>query len=134
MLDVRRSQTHVLRCLARPDDLDGLTVPAGVLALRVAPDELLLIGGRAEVDLPGGLVVDETAGWAVWTLAGPDAGEALARLSAVQLRPGFSQGVIAGVPAKTIVDGAEIRLLVAASHAHHVEERLRAACSDLLAS
>jgi hypothetical protein len=106
----------------------------GVHACRVAPDELLLIGRRAEVDLPEGLAVTETGGWAAWTLSGRDAGEALARLSMLSDGPGFLQGIVAGVPAKAIVSEVEIHLLVAASLGHHVEERFRAACSDLLAT
>jgi hypothetical protein len=132
VLEVRRSEVHAVRCLARPETLDALPETVGVHAFRVAPDELLLIGLQAETDLPGGLAVDETGGWAAWTLSGPDAVEALGRLSALPPGPGFLQGAVAGVPAKAIVSEAEIHLLVAASLAHHVEERLRAACSDLL--
>jgi hypothetical protein len=132
VLEMRRSEPRVVRCLARPETLDALPETAGVHAYRVAPDELLLIGLQAEPDLPGGLAVDETGGWAAWTLSGPDAVEALGRLSALPPGPGFLQGAVAGVPAKAILGEAEIHLLVAASLAHHVEERLSAACSDLL--
>lgn len=133
MLEVRRSRAHVVRCLGRREVLDGVPVPAGIRACRVARDELLLVGDLADVDLQGGLVLDETGGWAAWTLSGPDAGEAFARLSALPSDAPFIQGVVAGVPAKAIVDEGEIQLLVAASHAHHVEERISATCSDLLA-
>ena len=132
MLEVRRSEAHVVRCLARPETLDALPETVGVHACRVAPDELLLVGEAAEIDLANGLAVDETGGWAAWTLSGPDAVEALGRLSALPPGPGFLQGAVAGVPAKAIVGETEIHLLVAASLAHHVEERVRAACSDLL--
>ena len=133
MFEVRWSAVRVLRCLARPETLDGLAVPAEARACRVASDELLLIGGPAVVDLPDAMVVDEAGGWASLTLAGEGAGEAFGRLSALPVEPGWLQGVVAGVPAKAFVDGSEIQLLVAASHAHHVDERVRAACSDLLA-
>ena len=132
MLEVERSEAHVVRCLARPETLDALPETHGVHACRVAPDELLMIGRRAEIDLPDGLTVDETGGWAALTLFGPDAVEALGRVSALSPGPGFFQGAVAGVPAKAIVGEAEIHLFVAASLAHHVEERVRAACSDLL--
>jgi hypothetical protein len=134
VLEVSRSGAHVIRCLARPETLDALPGRAGVHACRVAPDELLLVGEPAEIDLAGGLAVDETGSWAVWTLSGPDAVEAFARLSALSPDPGFLQGAVAGVPAKAIVGEQEVQLLVAASLAHHVEARLRAACSDLLAT
>ena len=132
MLEVKRSRVHVVRCLGRPETLDRVAVPAGIHACRVARDELLLIGDVAEVDLEDGLVLDETGGWEAWTFSGPDAGEAFGRLSALPNGSGFIQGVVAGVPAKAIRDGAEIQLLVASSHAHHVEERISATCSDLL--
>lgn len=132
MLEMRKNEVRVVRCQARPEALDALRVPAGVHACRVAPDELLLVGRPAEVNLPDGLVVEETGGWAAWTLSGKDAGEALGRLSALPCGPGFSQGLVAGVPAKVVADGAEVHLLVAASHGHHVEERVQAACSDLI--
>lgn len=133
MVELRRSGAHVVRCLARPETLDTLPETTGVHACRVAPDELLLIGRPAEFDLPEGLAVNETGGWAAWTLSGPDAGEAFGRLSMLPPGLGFLQGTVAGVPAKAIVSEAEIHLFVAASLAHHVEERFRAACSDLLA-
>jgi hypothetical protein len=122
--------------------VDGLAVPG-----RVAPDELLLVGGRsraaetverataalAKAD-PAALVVDQSDGWAGWTLAGePD--EAFARLSELRLpeeRPAFLQGAVAGVPAKVILLGAsEIHLLAASPVAHHVTTRILSACRDL---
>lgn len=121
-----------MRVLARPDVLDTFPELDGVFACRVAPDELMLIGPVPAVDLPDGLVVDETGGWAVWTLAGPEAREAFARLSAVPPGPGFAQGAIGAVPAKAIVLDDRIRILVAVSLGHHLEARIRAACADLL--
>ncbi|HXL44255.1 MAG TPA: hypothetical protein VN960_09375 [Gaiellaceae bacterium] len=134
MVELRRSGMHVVRCLARPETLDALPEITGIHACHVAPDELLLIGQPAEVDLPEGLAVNETGGWAAWTLSGRDAGEVLARLSMLPPGLGFLQGTVAGVPAKAIVSEEEIHLLVAASLGHHVEERFRAACSDVLAT
>ena len=132
MLELRRGEAHVVRCLARPDILDAVDAGPGIEACRVAPDELLLIGGPAGLDPPEGIAVDESGGWTSWTLSGPGALEAFARLSDLPHRPGFLQGAVAGVPAKAIVGEGEIQLLVAASVGHHVEERVRAACSDLL--
>ena len=100
MLEVTRSGAHVVRCLGRPETLDGVPVPAGIRACRVARDELLLIGDSADVVVQDALVLDETGGWATWTLSGPDAGEAFGRLSARPSGSGFIQGLVAGVPAK----------------------------------
>jgi hypothetical protein len=134
VLEVSRSSPRVVRCLAHPDVLDALAKTADGHACRVAADELLLLDRSADIDLAGGLAVEETGGWAEWTLSGPDAAEALARLSALPPGPGFLQGDVAGVPAKAIVADGEIHLLVPASLAHHVEERVLAACADLLAT
>lgn len=132
MLELRLERVRVKRCLAGPATLDALADGVGLQGCRVAPDELLLIGDVSEFDPAEGLVVDETGAWAAWTLAGSDSVEALGRLSALPPDPGFLQGVVADVSAKVIVAEEEIQLLVPASLAHHVEERMRAACSDLL--
>ena len=132
MLELARTEMTVARCFDRPEVLDALPEISGVHACRVAPDELLLIGAVAAVDLPAGLVVDETGGWSVWTISGSEAGEAFARLSAIPLRPGFLQGLIGSVPGKAVVLGDRIHLLVASSVSHHLEARIRAACADLL--
>lgn len=134
MLEVSGSRPRVIRCLGHPEALDALATSADVHACRVAADELFLVGQAADVEVAGGLAVEETGAWAEWTLSGPDAAEAVARLSALPAGPGFLQGEVAGVPAKAIIGDGEIHLLVPASVAHHVEERVLVACADLLAT
>jgi hypothetical protein len=133
VLELVRTHTGVERCVAGPAALDSLPEIPGRYAARVAPDELMLVGSGAPVDLPGVLALDESGAWTVLTLAGDGAEEAFARLSAVPLRQGLLQGTIAGVPGKAIVREGRIHLLVVASLGHYVEERVRTACSDLLA-
>ena len=129
MLELRRGEAHVVRCLARPDIARRRRRRPGIEACRVAPDELLLIGGPAELDLAGEAWPWTRAdGWAAWTLSGPGALEAFARLSVMPPdRSGFLQGAVAGVPAKVIVGEAERpRCSWPRRSRHHVEERVRA--------
>jgi hypothetical protein len=139
----------VIACMARPDALDGLydvigcggavDALAAAHACRVAGDELLLVaplGARAEVHarvrarLAGldaaALVIDQTDGWAAFTLAGPDARRLFSRLSALPLpaaAPRFVQGAVAQLPAKVLVLADALHVLVPAPAAHHFATR-----------
>lgn len=144
MLELVRSEASILCCLARPEELDGVPPVEGAFACRVAPDELLLLApvgvlpGRVADGLeerdPHALVVDQTAGWSIWTLLGPDAGSAFARLSEIpppRERPAFVQGAIAEVPAKAIFLADCIHVLVPSSASDHLRMRVLTACRDL---
>ena len=142
MLELEESRAGVVRCLAAREVLERFPVIPGAIRCRVAPDELLLlVPARPPEEVVAeavaalgedGLVVDQSGGCTVWTLTGSDKEEAFARLSAVPPRGGFLQGRIADVPAKAVVLDNRIHVLVAASHGAYVEERIRAACQDLL--
>jgi len=145
VLELAVTRAGVVRALAAAEALERFPLIRGAIRCRVAPDELLLLlpgGPSSEVADgasaylgkadPHGLVADESGGFTVWTLTGPEAAEAFARLSAVPRAGGFLQGRIAGVPAKAIVLDDRIHVLVAASHAAYAEARIRAACADLL--
>jgi sarcosine oxidase gamma subunit len=117
----------VIDVLASPSACDGLA-DAGIVGAslgRVAPDELLVIGGEDGTALAAGdvanaiddadaLVLDVTDGWSAWVLEGADAASPLARLSELRLPGrGFVQGAVANMPAKILVDGdTRIRVLV----------------------
>jgi len=146
VLELVATPFAVVRCLATSERLDRLRVPAAAHACRVASDELILLGPVAaaqelvaacsglEAD---GVVIDDTDGFAAWTLSGPAAEEAFARLSAIELpneRPAFVQGAIAGVPGKALAEVERIHVLVSASLGHHLLERVAAACGDLVVS
>jgi hypothetical protein len=143
VLEVERADAAILLCLAREEALDALRPQGESLRCRVAADELLLVylggspnvaGAQAALEPGGGLVLDHTDAFAVWTLAGDDAGEAFARLSAIELpseRPAFVQGAVAGVAAKVVVEVGRIHVLVSSALVHHLRERVRAACADL---
>jgi hypothetical protein len=115
-----------LRIVAAPEALDDFTQADEHPALRLAPDDMLVIGAAsAEV---GGehLIVDE-AGFVGWWLT-PD--EVTTHLlphvdwPLPTARPALAQGMIAGVPAKLWLAEDRALLLCAAAYAHELMERL----------
>jgi hypothetical protein len=143
VLEFAKAEASILCCLARPEELDAFPSVDGAFAGRVAPDELLLVApagilpGRVPALLtepdPYAIAVDQTAGWTVWTLAGPDAGRAFARISEIPSpteRPAFVQGAIAEVPGKAIFLTDRVHVLVPSSVSDHVRTRVLAACQD----
>jgi sarcosine oxidase gamma subunit len=143
VLELGRSEAFVLCCLARPEELDALSPVDGAFACRVAPDELFLVAPAdappaaaeaLEERDPHALAVDQSSGWSVWTLAGPDVESAFARLSEIpppRERPAFVQGAIAEVPAKAIFLEDRIHVLVPSSASDHLRMRVLTACTDL---
>jgi len=148
-LDLSRTQVSLVACFGTPQALDALEAgppaPGRLDALRLAPDELMVVGepGAAE-DLvalaearlsaldPGSLCVDVTDGWTVWTLTGEAWLEGFAMLSAIPLTgPGFAQGPVAEVPAKVVARSDRVHLLVPSCSEEHVRRRILAACADL---
>ena len=103
-----------IRLFGPKDALDRVQTPAGVNQGRVAPDELLWLGdpeqaGALEAEgkrqLAGAgeraLVVDNSDGWALFSIVGDGRADALARLSSLRLPDeGFRQGKVADVPGK----------------------------------
>ena len=106
---------------------------------RVAPDEILLVGepgdgtstsAAAEPAAgPDALVLDVTDGWTAWELRGPDAREAFARLSELELpHEGSAQGEVARLPVKILVGAGAITLLVPAMWGEYLRERILTDC------
>jgi hypothetical protein len=123
----------VTGCFGSAPALDRIAT-RGEAALRVALDELLLLGELRTSDLAGDdlLVVDLTSAFAAYTLRGTEVHEAFCRLSAIPLKDeGTLQGLVAGVPAKVLVRDHELLLLVSSVVSHYVENRVRTACADL---
>ena len=148
-LELSRTPVSLAACHGTREALDALeattSIPERLDALRIAPDELLVVGepGAAE-DLvaalgarlsaldPGGLCVDATDGWTVWTLTGEAWPEAFAMLSTVRLQDaGFAQGQVADVPAKVSARSGRVHLLVPSSVEEHVRRRILTACAGL---
>jgi hypothetical protein len=128
-----------VRAFAPPASLDGLKVPAGARAGRVAGDEVLWVGepGAADALLEalraqlGSLgnraaVVDHTDGYALFTLTGDARAEVFARLSSIRLPEGggFVQGAFAGVPARIFCSADRIEVIVTSDVAWFVGGRL----------
>jgi hypothetical protein len=138
VLELAARANTVTGFFGRAEALDQLAA-AAELCVRVAPDELLLIGeapaqnGVLSGNALSGLVVDLTSGYACWALLGDDRFEAFRRLSVVVLLdpPFTAQGLVAQVPAKILVRDGEIVLLVSSVLSHHLRRRVLTACADL---
>src|SRR5580765_7325930 len=146
VLEMTPVLTAVVRCFGMPRVLDAFPASGASLA-RVAPDELWLLGPasrrkdltqRAGAYLagadPDGTAVDQSDGWAAWTLGGPQATLPLSRLSAIEIpreRPVFIQGAMVEIPAKALLQSNGVHLLVPAQFAHHMARRISQACADL---
>jgi hypothetical protein len=115
-----------LRVVAAAEALDDLAPPDEHPMLRLAADELLLIGA-ASVEVTGeNLVVDE-AGFVGWWLTPEELREQVVPHVDWPLptaRPALAQGLVAGVPAKLWLAEDRALLLCAAAYAHELEERL----------
>jgi hypothetical protein len=146
VLELAPADTTVVVCCAERDVLDAMVSVDGALALRVAPDEALIVGPGHDCDAlldaasgtiaardPHALVVDQSDAWAVWALRGTQVAEALARLTAFPIpsAPGFAQGLVAHVPGKLIVQAGGAHVMVPSSLGHHLRARVMADCDDL---
>lgn len=146
MLELLHTDASVVSCFATPDALDLVLAPSeGVVCCRVAPDEVMLIGepgaaegivhaarGRITEGDPHAVVLDASDGWAVWTLAGSEASEALRRLSAVDpAGRAYTAGDVARVPVRIVSIPGRLHLLVAAMWRDYLRERLLEACEAI---
>jgi hypothetical protein len=134
-----------IRLFGPKDALDRVQTPAGVTQGRVAPDELLWLGdpenasaleaeGKRQLAGAGerALVVDNSDGWALFSLLGDGRADALARLSSLQLPDeGFRQGKVAGIPGKLFSRPGRIDLLCTSDVRWFVHERLLHAGRDV---
>jgi hypothetical protein len=134
-----------IRLFGPKDALDRVQTPAGVTQGRVAPDELLWLGdpeqasaleAEGQKQLAGAgeraLVVDNSDGWALFSLVGDGGSDALARLSSLRVpEAGFLQGKIAGVPGKVFVRPGRIDILCTSDVRWYVGERLLHAGADV---
>lgn len=115
------------RVVAAPEALDAAAWPPTVRALRLAPDDVLVLGeGPLAVADPDAIVVDD-AGHAAFRLDPAEADALLARHVRWPLpaaRPAFAQGAVADLPARLILDVDEVVVLVPAPFAHELAERL----------
>jgi hypothetical protein len=119
-------QLAALRVVAASEVLDGVTMVDDHPALRLAPDDLLVIGA-ASVEVAGeNLIVDE-AGFVGWWLTADEVREDVLPHVDWPLptsRPALAQGLVAGVPAKLWLTEDRSLLLCPAAYAHELQERM----------
>jgi hypothetical protein len=145
VLEVSATAVTVVQVHAEPAALDALA-PAGATRCRIAPDEAMFVreGGAAAALLrdaaavtagdPDAVIMDGTDGWAVWTLSGDRLPDALQRLSHLELdaeNDGFTQGDVAHVPARVVIDHGRVHVFVAAMWGAYLHERIQGRCADL---
>jgi hypothetical protein len=146
VLELCSTEAALIACHADGAVLDRLTAPPGNLVARIAPDEAWLIGARADRTglarqadaLVGGsaagLAVDQTDGWAIWSIRGAPPRDVLNRLMIAPIpatATAFVQGAITGVPGKVLLDGDVAHLMVPAPVGHHLRDRIMEVCRDL---
>ena len=117
------------RVVARPDALDMLERAGLGAALRLAPDDLLLVGPSAAPAVDDGdAIVVPDAGFVAWTL------DAAALRSLLEEHvdwplprgaPALAQGLVAAVPAKLwLEEDGTARLVCLAAYAVELHERV----------
>lgn len=138
MAELRVELPSVVTVLASSESCDLVVAPDEASLLRVAPREVMLVGVldaskvRAVV-APGALVEDVSDGWVSFVLEGPDAAEALARFSELELPAlGWVQGEVARAAAKVLVEPDVVTILVPSMLAAHVERRIRTDAAEVL--
>lgn len=116
------------RIAANAAAIDEARWTAGTLALRIAPDEVLVIGGgRPTLSDPHAIVVEDGGWCGVWMPAAQ--AYPFLRSSAAwpvpDDRPAFAQGMIAGLPLKLWLEDDRVLFIVPAAFAAEFEERSR---------
>ncbi len=147
MLSLFATHAFIIAVHADRSVLDALRVTSGSRVARVASDEAWIIGdrsvrsqtsteavGQVGPPLSDGLVVDQTDGWSIWSVRGPEVRQVLGRLMVADLPSGgygFVQGAIAGVSGKLLLLGDTAHLMVPAPVGHHLRDRIVAVSGDL---
>lgn len=122
---VVREVIAAVRVAADPIALDAATWPAGATALRLAPDEVLLVDALDVTAPEPHAIVFPDSGWVRFVLSPAEGAELLER-SATWPPPsdGLAQGAIAGIAAKVVVSPDRWWVIVLAALADEFEERL----------
>ena len=117
----------VLRVVAPPVALDALAWPGDVTHLRLAPDDLLVVGAATAAPGHGPAIIETDAGFVGWWLTLGEFVDVVAphvEWPLPTIRPALAQGLVAGVPAKIWLTDDRVLLLCAAAYAHELVERL----------
>lgn len=115
------------RVVAAPAALDAAVWPAGARVVRIAPDDVLVLGDGPLVVADPDAIIEDDAGHAALRLAPDEAADVLARHVRFPLpteRPAVAQGAVADLPARIVLDADAVLVLVPAPFAHELAERL----------
>jgi hypothetical protein len=126
MPDLKR--ISATRIVATPAALDAAMWPSEALALRLAPDEMLVTATVTSdmIDDPYAIVEPDGGFAGAWLPAG-EALEILERTCEWELphqRPSFAQGAVAGLPVKLWLEEERILIMVPAPYAYDLKERM----------
>jgi hypothetical protein len=118
---------NALRVVAPAAAIDGLSWPDGAAVLRLAADDLLVVGAVLGGLEERAVIIEEERGFVGWWLTPGEVSEKV--LPHVEwpipgARPALVQGLVAGVPAKLWLGEDRALLLCAAAYAHELEARL----------
>jgi hypothetical protein len=113
------------RIVASAEVLNGMTLPDTLGALRIATDELFVLGSFM-VATAEPTIIEAEAGFVGWWLSEHELAEVVHHVewAVPNTRPVLLQGLIAGVPAKLWLTEDRSLLLCAAAYAHEIVERL----------
>jgi hypothetical protein len=129
---IRAEHIDATRIIATPAALDAAIWPRGALAMRIAPDEALVIT-EARHEIARDIVkdphaiVERDAGFAGAWVAADEALAFRERACEWELpreRPAFAQGAVADLPMKLWLEEDRVLLIVPAPYATDLEERL----------
>jgi hypothetical protein len=115
-----------VRVVAEPAAIDRITLPAGSRAVRIAPDDLFIVGAEiVTVDDHHAIVEPERMFVGVWLDTGV-VNDWVATHADWHLPHGdrLSQGMVAALPVKILVEGDRALVMAPVSFAAELEERL----------
>ena len=113
--------------VATAESLETATYPIGALVLRLAPDDVLIVGdGPLQVDDPHAIIEDER-GLVALTFSWPDFDVVVAPFVDWSLplqRPVLAQGYVAAIPTKLWLEVDRVLLITHAAYAVELIGRL----------
>jgi hypothetical protein len=118
-------QLSGVRVVATPAAIDTARLPAGATMLRIAPDDAIVAGtATLTLDDPYAIVEPEYA-FVRWRLTPAEFDGVTHHIEwPLPAQGQLGQGLIAGVPAKILIEPEQVLLVVSAGLAHELSERL----------
>ena len=116
-----------IRVVADPRTLDDLAWPDATAILRLAPDDVLVIGATSPQLTAEHAIVEDETGQVGWWLTADELTDLVlphVEWALPANRPALAQGLVAGVPAKIWLTEDRALLLCAAAYANELAERL----------